>query len=507
MRSLDIEQVALRGHFLLVPARRLFPQCSHGDRAVLAVGDRDRRAGACRSLTPGAARSPPRRFSSSHCWWSVCRGHGHSSSRVTTAPTDKSEPGTRKGAVSPNGRLGRAVLAVAALAALFHLFGAGFSPFTALVQRPVHLALMGTLAFLGVGVRALPRTKWGWGFNAVFGSLLVLCALYLVSQNEALVARSGSPTTVDLVAGAVIVVGVLVLAQRATGWGLGGGRDGCPVLRARRTVAAGNPGPSGVWPRPPHRTAVPVDGGDLGRPARRVGRLRLPLCALRGLSRRRGWRRTPHRPRRPGGGTHPGRPRKDSRGGERIHGIAVRQRRRQRGDHGNLHDPSHAAVRLPPLLCRRHRSGREHGGAAHATRHGGGRIHPRDVDQHPLRQRGSRGGDPRRALLRGPALGHPLPGVQGRAPRLADHADRRHPGAHPPPSPGADHRHDARDGALAHAGRVLGCRHLPGWRRTRCGTPVPAWPTSPAPCAPGPRERSRWPRPVRRRGSWSGWRR
>ena len=130
------------------------------------------------------------------------------------------EPGARKGAVSPNGRLGRAVLVVAALAALFHLFGAGFSPFTALVQRPVHLALMGTLAFLGVGVRALPRTKWGWGFNAVFGLLLVLCALYLVSQNEALVARSGSPTTVDLVAGAVIVVGVLVLAQRATGWGL-----------------------------------------------------------------------------------------------------------------------------------------------------------------------------------------------------------------------------------------------------------------------------------------------
>ena len=139
---------------------------------------------------------------------------------MTASPADLPEAGAREGKGVPNGRLGRAVLVVAALAALFHLFGAGFSPFTALVQRPVHLALMGTLAFLGVGVRALPRTKWGWAFNAVFGSLLVLCALYLVSQNEALVARSGSPTTVDLVAGAVIVVGVLVLALRATGWGL-----------------------------------------------------------------------------------------------------------------------------------------------------------------------------------------------------------------------------------------------------------------------------------------------
>ena len=121
----------------------------------------------------------------------------------------------------PRGSLrARAILAVAALAAVFHLFGAGFSPFTALVQRPVHLALMASLAFLGVGVRALPRSKWGWAFNAVFGAVLVSCALYLVSQNEALVARSGSPTTLDLATGAVLVAGVLLLARRATGWGL-----------------------------------------------------------------------------------------------------------------------------------------------------------------------------------------------------------------------------------------------------------------------------------------------
>lgn len=115
---------------------------------------------------------------------------------------------------------GRAVLIVAAVAAAFHLYGAGISPFTALVQRPVHLALMGTLALLGVGVRALPRSRSGWGFNLALGALLVASALYLVSQNEALVARSGSPTGVDLAAGAVVVAAVLLLAWRATGWGL-----------------------------------------------------------------------------------------------------------------------------------------------------------------------------------------------------------------------------------------------------------------------------------------------
>ena len=115
---------------------------------------------------------------------------------------------------------GNAILAIAALAALFHLYGAGFSPFTALVQRPIHLALMGTLAFLGIGVRARPQSRLGWGINFAFAAVLVACALYLVSENEALVARSATPTALDLAAGAVLVGGVLLLAKRATGWGL-----------------------------------------------------------------------------------------------------------------------------------------------------------------------------------------------------------------------------------------------------------------------------------------------
>jgi len=117
-------------------------------------------------------------------------------------------------------RLTPLVLLVAALAALFHMYGAGVSPFTALVQRPIHLALMAALAFMGVGVRSRPGSRVGWGVNVAVAVLVVLSCLYLVSENEALVARSGNPTTLDLVAGAVTVVCVLLLAKRATGWGL-----------------------------------------------------------------------------------------------------------------------------------------------------------------------------------------------------------------------------------------------------------------------------------------------
>lgn len=116
--------------------------------------------------------------------------------------------------------LTRVILVVAALAAVFHLYGAGVAPFTALVQRPIHLALMAGLAFMGVGVRTRTESRAGWALNALLAVGVVLACLYLVSENEALVARSGNPTTLDLIGGAITVVVVLVLAKRATGWGL-----------------------------------------------------------------------------------------------------------------------------------------------------------------------------------------------------------------------------------------------------------------------------------------------
>ena len=120
------------------------------------------------------------------------------------------------------------LLATAAGAAAFHLYAAGFSPFTALVQRPVHLAFMAVLGFLGMGLVASDdeedtRTKEpgspSW-VGIVLAVLTVLVCAYLASQNQELVRRSGSPTTLDLVAGALAIVLVLELARRTTGWGL-----------------------------------------------------------------------------------------------------------------------------------------------------------------------------------------------------------------------------------------------------------------------------------------------
>lgn len=124
------------------------------------------------------------------------------------------------------------IAAASAVAAVFHLYAAGVSPFTALIQRPVHLALMATMGFLGVGVQIQQSKKGpegneptllppsiGW-LNWLFVALSALACLYLASESQELVGRSGNPTTLDLVAGAVTVLLVLELARRATGWGL-----------------------------------------------------------------------------------------------------------------------------------------------------------------------------------------------------------------------------------------------------------------------------------------------
>jgi len=120
------------------------------------------------------------------------------------------------------------VAITSATAALFHMYSAGVSPFTALVQRPIHLALMAILGFLGVGVQKsavadgrstlLSRASGVLGW--VLAGLTVAGCVYLALENQELVARAGNPTTMDLVWGGITIVLVLELARRATGWGL-----------------------------------------------------------------------------------------------------------------------------------------------------------------------------------------------------------------------------------------------------------------------------------------------
>jgi TRAP-type uncharacterized transport system fused permease subunit len=114
------------------------------------------------------------------------------------------------------------IASLAAATAAFHLWAAGWAPFTALVQRPVHLALLGSLGLLGLGLQT-PHRKTGRRAQLVDALLIVgllaSCG-YLVAQHEALVRRAGTATTLDLIAAGIALVVVLELARRMVGWGL-----------------------------------------------------------------------------------------------------------------------------------------------------------------------------------------------------------------------------------------------------------------------------------------------
>jgi TRAP transporter 4TM/12TM fusion protein len=124
-----------------------------------------------------------------------------------------------------------AIVGIACAAAAFHLWAAGISPFTALVQRPIHLLFMALLGFMGVGVvssrpiegvtaTARHDRRADIALRAIFSAAALFACLYIAIEHEALVRRSGAATPLDLVAGAVALVLVLELARRATGWGL-----------------------------------------------------------------------------------------------------------------------------------------------------------------------------------------------------------------------------------------------------------------------------------------------
>ncbi|MEO2159448.1 MAG: TRAP transporter large permease subunit, partial [bacterium] len=113
------------------------------------------------------------------------------------------------------------VTAAAAAAAVFHMYAA-IAPFTALIQRPIHLAFMSILGFVGVDFYSKKGNTSSWSkyLSVLLACLTVTSCIYLVSQNQVLVSRSGSPTDLDLIAGFITVLLVLELARRFTGWGL-----------------------------------------------------------------------------------------------------------------------------------------------------------------------------------------------------------------------------------------------------------------------------------------------
>ncbi len=105
------------------------------------------------------------------------------------------------------------VLAVAM--AVFHLYTAFFGPLTALLQRDIHLAfglIIGYLIFID---QSKSKFKNAWYLTVCL--LTILTSLYFILEFDAIVYRFGSPNTMDLIAGLIIIVLIIDFTRRTAG--------------------------------------------------------------------------------------------------------------------------------------------------------------------------------------------------------------------------------------------------------------------------------------------------
>src|SRR5690625_1779081 len=98
---------------------------------------------------------------------------------------------------------------------LFHLYTAFFGPFTALLQRNIHLAfglVIGYLIFIDESKSTLKNI---WYITVCL--LSILTSLYFILEFEAIVYRFGTPNMMDLIAGFIIIVLVIDFTRRTAG--------------------------------------------------------------------------------------------------------------------------------------------------------------------------------------------------------------------------------------------------------------------------------------------------
>jgi TRAP transporter 4TM/12TM fusion protein len=114
-----------------------------------------------------------------------------------------------------------AFVVLAVVLSVFQLFTA-MRPVGLFYERGVHLALVEVLAFLllpspgrrGDGARRLAA----WCIDTLLMACALGTALYLTVNLDAIVARAGFPSTLDVAAGVVATVTLLEASRRALGW-------------------------------------------------------------------------------------------------------------------------------------------------------------------------------------------------------------------------------------------------------------------------------------------------
>lgn len=114
----------------------------------------------------------------------------------------------------PMGVIGGIISVVAVAFALFHLYTAGFRPLVAYEQRGIHLTFALVLIFF---LRPFKKDKGISWLDVCISVLATIVGGYLFFESDALMMRMGIPTTLDIIAGAVLMLLVLEATRRVIG--------------------------------------------------------------------------------------------------------------------------------------------------------------------------------------------------------------------------------------------------------------------------------------------------
>lgn len=112
--------------------------------------------------------------------------------------------------------IAKIVYCLGILASAFHLYTAGAGNYFAMFQRNVHWMFMITLIFL---IHPLSRGR-GWGLRLLdlfLIGLSLFSGMYILTNYTEIVIRLGTPTSMDIVLGAITTLLVLEATRRAVG--------------------------------------------------------------------------------------------------------------------------------------------------------------------------------------------------------------------------------------------------------------------------------------------------
>ena len=109
------------------------------------------------------------------------------------------------------------IYGLAVVISLFHLWVNTFGTISEFWRNSLHLGMLSAIGFLIYPLRTSRETRWSTVIDIGLGVLMLLCCIYFILVEDALIERNLELTVIDSVVGVIAIVLTLELARRTSG--------------------------------------------------------------------------------------------------------------------------------------------------------------------------------------------------------------------------------------------------------------------------------------------------